>query len=386
MTEMDSFDHPAVSATLVALLLLLGGCPLEIGVDDDTTAMPDDDASDDDVDWGEVRIDQITPSSGPTEGGTQVEIHGEMLGGGGLDIWFGDQPAAILSIDSDHLSVTAPRSAGPGAVDVVVSNDDGQATRSGGFVYEWAGEGLDGGRAFLFYTDIPSIGDLSAQAQVQLYAPDDWDFLDHLPANGACGYNIESPAVFYDYLHAGASVILASNLGQIALGETTGTTGGPMYEEANVPVSAVEFNSSYDLEIPGGDDLPPMVIDQAVITGADFTVFDPDINDPATTPIWSRNPGATLQWTTGGAGESRMLIHLLSVDQNGIPTGGNLTCTCNDGGGFVFGPVDLAYLQSGLNYLYVTRYDMTVWQSPFNGSDGNGVFAVSKVGIIVLTD
>ena len=384
---MPSVVHRACLAShlLLLSLLMLVGCPLEIGVDDDT--MPDDDATDDDdVDWGEVRIDQVTPASGPTEGGTQVEIHGELLGSGGLEVRFGGQTAAILSIDADHLSVTAPRADGPGAVDVTVSNDDGQATRNGGFVYEWDGEGLDGGRAFLFYTDIPSIGDLSAQAQAEFYAPDDWAFLDHLPANGACGFNIESPVVYYDYLDGGTSVMLASNLGQITMGATTGTTGGPVYEEMNVNAGTVEFNSSYDLQLPGGDDLPEMLIDQAVVTGADFTVFDPDINDPTNTPLWYRNPGATLQWTTGGAGESRMLIHLISVDPNGSPTGGNLTCTCNDGGGFVFGPVELAYLQSGLNYLYVTRYDMTTWQNPFNGSDGNGVFAVSKVGIIILMD
>ena len=375
------------AALPLALALLatgpwLAGCPLEIGVSDDDTA-PDDD---DDADWGEVAIDQVTPADGGTEGGDQVEIHGENLGAGGLDVRFGDQSAAILDIDDDHLSVTSPRADGPGAVDVVVTNDMGQDTREGGYVYEWTGEDEDGGRVFLFHTEIPSLGDVTVQALARLYAPDDWGFLDHLPANGACGFNVESPVEYYDYLDAGGSVSFDSTMNSITLGQSSDETGGPIYEENNVFAQAVEFNSSYDLVIPGGVDLPGMTVSQAIVSGSDFLVFDPDINDPTNTPIWTRNPGSTLQWTTGGAGESRLLIHLLSVDGNGSPTGGNLTCTSNDGGGFVFGPVELAYLETGINYLYVSRYDMTTWQNPFNGSDGHGVFAATKVGVIVLVD
>jgi hypothetical protein len=370
----------------LALGLLFIGCPLVIGVYDDDTTTGDDD--DDDVDWGEVVIDQVTPAAGGTEGGDQVEIHGENLGAGGLEVRFGDESAAILSIDDEHLSVTSPRAGEPGAVDVVVTHDLGQDTREGGYVYEWTGEDQDGGRVMLFHNEIPSLGDVSAQALARIYAPDDWGFLDHLPANGACGFNIESPVEFYDYLEAGASVSLQSTLNTIELGQSSDESGGPIYEENNAQVQAVEFNSSYDLVIPGGVDLPGMTIPQAIATGADFVVFDPDINDPSATPMWTRNPGATLQWTSGGGAgnESRMMIHLVSVDPNGNPTGGNLTCTSNDGGGYVFGPVELAYLEAGINYLYVTRYDIDTWQNPFNGSDGHGVFAVTKIGVIVLVD
>ncbi len=378
---------------LIALLpWALVACPrLTIGLDDDSSAADDDTGStgddDDIVEWGEVEVDYITPVNGPTEGGNTVEIYGSNLDGGGLEVNFGGEVAALLSIDDEHLSVTAPAAAAPGPVDVTVSTDDGLSALESGYTYEFSGEGLDGGRVFLFHQEIPALGDPpTAQALARLYEPDDWDFLDHLPANGACGYNIESPSVYYGYLDAGASVSLESYQYSITMGQTSDATGGPFYQELNAPVNAVQFNATYGLELPGGEGLPAMTIEQVVVSGADFTVFDPDIADPYNTPIWTRNPGATLQWTTGGVGETRMLIQLISVDPNGNPTGGNLTCTSNDGGGFVFGPVELAYLQAGLNYLYVSRYDIRSWANPYNGSDGQGVFVVTKIGVILLVD
>lgn len=304
---------------VLALLWALPGCPLIIGLDDDDSAAADDDAADDDAADDDAADDDTTAA------------------------------------DDD-------------------ASDDDDTT--------WA-EGLDGGRVFLFHMHEPSSGGTLTEALARLYVPDDWAFLDHLPANGACGYNIEAPLVLYDYLDAGPSVGLATGQGTIVLTQTSDETGGPIYAEPNVPAAAIQFGGTYSLEIPGGAGLPAMSIPQAIHAGADFAVTEPNIASQ-NMQVWHRNPGATLQWTQGGTADSRMLIQLISIDQNLNPTGGNLTCTSNDGGGMVFGPVELAYLQNGYNALYVGRYDMTTWQNPFNGADGHGVFAVTKIGVIWL--
>ncbi len=291
---------------LLALLWLLPGCPLIIGMDDDSAG--DDDAGDDD-------------DTGDDDGG-----------------------------------------------------DDDDTT--------WA-EGLDGGRAFLFHVHEPSSGGTLSEALVRLYAPDDHDWLDHLPANGSCGYNIEAPTVLYDYLDAGPTVGLGTPNGTITLTMSSDESGGPIYANPEVSPQSVVFGASYSLEVPGGSGLPAMTVPMAIRAGADFAVFDPNLASQQMT-VWHRNPGATLQWTQGGTGDSRMLIQLISIDAYLNPTGGNLTCTSNDGGGFVFGPTELAYLQNGYNALYVSRYDMTTWQNPHNGADGHGVFAASKIGVIWL--
>ena len=364
------------SLLFVALPTLLCACPLVIG-------MYDDSAADDDDDWGTVIIESVIPSQGGVEGGETVQIRGQDLDAGGLWVWFGDQPAAVLSQSSTVLEVVTPRANGPGSVDVMVENEAGRAERELGFVYEWSGEGLDGGRVFLFYVQEPSSGGTLTEALARLYEPDDWGFLDHLPTNGSCQYNVEPPNDLYDYLDAGSTVSLRSAQHTIPMSQTTDETGGPIYEENNVPLASIEFNATYSLDIPGGDGLPEMTIEQAVRSGSDMVVFDPDISAPQMA-VWQRNPGATLQWTQGGIDDSRMLIQVVSIDQNLNPTGGNITCTSNDSGGMVFGPTELAYLEDGYNALYVSRYDISEWTNEFNGSDGHGVFVVSKIGVIWL--
>ena len=370
---------------LVLLPLLAGAdCAVPLGLQDDDVADDDDDDDDDDISpWGEVKIDSVSPDHGVVEGGTTVEIRGEHLDGSGLDVRFGDEPAPLVSIDDDRLQVTTPAGGGPGHVDVSVTTDEGADSVSGGFLYEWSGEGLDGGRVFLFHLEEPAFGTRLANALGRLYTPDDWGFLDHLPANGACGYNVTSPTVLYDYLDAGSQISFGTPQGSIALTQTSDETGGPIYEEPNLSPATIQFNGTYSLDVPGGGGLPAMSISQAILAGPDFAVFDPDLSSPYLTQ-WHRNPGATLQWTTGGDASSRMLIQLISIDENGTPTGGNLTCTSNDGGGFVLGAVELAYLENGYNALWVSRYDITDWQNPYNGSDGYGVFVVSKVGTVFL--
>ncbi len=362
---------------------VIAGCAVPLGLQDDDVTGDDDDDDDDISPWGEVEINSVSPNHGIVEGGTTVEIRGENLDGAGLDVRIGGEAAPLISIDDDLLQVTTPSASAPGHVDVSVTTDDGSDTLSGGFLYEWSGEGLDGGRVFLFHLEEPAFGTRLANALGRLYTPDDWGFLDHLPANGACGYNVESPTALYDYLDAGSQISFGTAQGSIVLSQTSDDTGGPIYEEPNLPVATVQFNGTYSLELPGGGGLPEMSIPQAIRAGPDFSVFDPDLSSQFMTQ-WHRDPGATLQWTTGGDASSRMLIQLISIDPNGTPTGGNLTCTSNDGGGFVFGPSELAYLQNGYNALWVSRYDITSWQNPYNGSDGYGVFVTSKVGTVFL--
>ncbi len=372
---------------MAALPLILGAadCAVPLGLqDDDVSGDDDDDDNDDDISpWGEVDVDSVSPNHGEVEGGATVEIRGENLDGSGLDVRFGDEPALIVSIDDDRLQVTTPGAAGPGSVDVTVTTDDGADGLSGGFLYEWSGEDEDGGRIFLFHMEEPAFGTRLANALGRLYVPDDWGFLDHLPANGSCGYNVASPTVLYDYLDAGPQISFGTAQGSIVLTQTSDETGGPIYEEPNLSVATVQFDGTYSLDLPGGDGLPEMSIPQAILAGSDFSVFDPDLSSQLLT-YWHRDPGATLQWSQGGDAGSRMLIQLISIDEMGTPTGGNLTCTSNDGGGMVFGPVELAYLQNGYNALYVSRYDITDWQNPYNGSDGKGVFVVTKVGTVFL--
>jgi IPT/TIG domain-containing protein len=82
----------------------------------------------------QATIDAISPNTGAAAGGTVVTITGENLDGvSGVD--FGGVAGTNLVIDSaEQLRVTTPAGAA-GAADVVVHDDAGDVTVTGGFTY-----------------------------------------------------------------------------------------------------------------------------------------------------------------------------------------------------------------------------------------------------------
>jgi hypothetical protein len=84
-------------------------------------------------------VGTVSPSSGPTSGGTAVTITGTNLDSTS-SVTFGGTPAPFSVVSATTLSaVTPPGTAG--AVDVVVTNPAGSATATGAFTYV-AGPGI----------------------------------------------------------------------------------------------------------------------------------------------------------------------------------------------------------------------------------------------------
>ncbi|MDD1655389.1 MAG: IPT/TIG domain-containing protein, partial [Methanomicrobiales archaeon] len=82
-------------------------------------------------------VTSITPASGPTAGGTDVTIGGaDFLDGGSFGVTIGGNPATnVVRVDATHITATTPAHAA-GAVDVVVTNSDGQTgTLADGYTY-----------------------------------------------------------------------------------------------------------------------------------------------------------------------------------------------------------------------------------------------------------
>ncbi|MEP6639891.1 MAG: IPT/TIG domain-containing protein, partial [Chloroflexota bacterium] len=80
-------------------------------------------------------ISAVTPSSGPTAGGTAVTISGTGFGGPGTTVSLGGVLATVSGGSTSSLSVTSPAHAA-GAVDVVVTNPDSQTvTQAAAFTY-----------------------------------------------------------------------------------------------------------------------------------------------------------------------------------------------------------------------------------------------------------
>ncbi|WP_257450218.1 IPT/TIG domain-containing protein [Archangium lipolyticum] len=84
------------------------------------------------------RITGISPSSGPSTGGTRVSLTGSGFEPGATVSFGGVAASGVTVADGEHLSATTPAHA-VGVVDVVVSNPSGsRATLGGGFTYEKA--------------------------------------------------------------------------------------------------------------------------------------------------------------------------------------------------------------------------------------------------------
>ncbi|MEE1764413.1 IPT/TIG domain-containing protein [Streptomyces sp. SP18BB07] len=79
-------------------------------------------------------IDTVSPATGPTAGGTVVTITGTSLDGVSA-VNFGATPGTALTIlSAKKLTVTAPAGTA-GAKDVVLIDDAGNVTKTGGFTY-----------------------------------------------------------------------------------------------------------------------------------------------------------------------------------------------------------------------------------------------------------
>ncbi|ATB33021.1 IPT/TIG domain-containing protein [Melittangium boletus] len=84
------------------------------------------------------RITGISPSSGPSTGGTRVSLTGTGFEPGATVSFGGVAASGVTVVDAEHLSATTPAHA-VGVVDVAVSNPSGsRTTLGGGFTYEKA--------------------------------------------------------------------------------------------------------------------------------------------------------------------------------------------------------------------------------------------------------
>lgn len=78
-------------------------------------------------------IDSVTPASGPIAGGTVVTIRGTNLDGAS-GVTIGVAATALTVVSPSELRVTTAATTA-GAKDVVLADDGGNVTRTGGFTY-----------------------------------------------------------------------------------------------------------------------------------------------------------------------------------------------------------------------------------------------------------
>jgi len=87
-----------------------------------------------DVLFLDATIASVTPATGPVAGGTNVTIKGANFGGVSAVSFGGTAATLVAIVDETTLTCRTPAHAA-GAVNVVVTDDSGAVTKTGGFTY-----------------------------------------------------------------------------------------------------------------------------------------------------------------------------------------------------------------------------------------------------------
>lgn len=83
---------------------------------------------------GPVTVAGLMPDFGPTAGGTSVVVHGSGFEGT-VEVFLGDQPAEVLSVEPERIEITTPAGSSAGPQTVYVLTDAGAGIVRGGFTY-----------------------------------------------------------------------------------------------------------------------------------------------------------------------------------------------------------------------------------------------------------
>lgn len=370
-----------VSAWIALALLGCTNIGLEEGLEQETGSTPDTGPDREDE---PVYISSLSPSEGPTAGGTEVVISG--WGFGSVpSVEFGATSVDVTSVDDETLVVVTPGVNAAGAADVTVYSATGSYTAPDAFTYTDGGSGGDGGglegvaaTAQISYqynlcTDcwVPPADEEVASATVSFFDPVTVDFLDWLPAPGACATNplpTDPPLTYRDagsfvYLNSGArSITLAQSLANDAITYTASTDMGSMQ------ASEISHNSGYDLVVAtGGTDIAPYTAEDVVYTGQFFEELIPMPSGLFSYGL-SSSQSTTWAWQPAGVGSSLFYIEYDFYNQTTGAFLGMTVCVDYDTGTMATPPSAILGNRNNLVVITLARLETGVSELP----DGSG--------------
>jgi hypothetical protein len=339
-----------------------------------------------------VRIDAVTPDEGPIDGGTEVVVSGRGFDGT-VRVRFDDATALVDVTSSNTLRVAVPPApqGRPGAVDVTVTSDRGEATLPDAFTYVGAADtdtalppsaaGKVVGYVELGHlqTACPACfgrsSSLDIQATAIFHAPTDVDWNDWLPANGTCGAGYDPYDLTVVVEDLGPTLVLQSGVNAIALTRGSSPSYDPTYLSGPLNDAQIVRNASWDLVIPGPGDWGTTTLPGALVTGTLITAIAPEglllTGDGLFTQPLDR-AGQVFSWTPLGA--DRAIVRLTAADG----TNRTITCVGADAGSLLVPGGALSTWQRGTPVIV----DVYRWrESEGTRGDGGRVQTVSWFGI-----
>ncbi len=285
---MATRSHRGLPWLLVALLA--AGCTAtQVDDDDDTTTTDDDDSTP----TGEVTITAVSPSSGAPEGGYPADVYGTYFTTAeDMQIAFGERTAAVQECVDNRCTVTVPAAGEDGPVDVTVVNSIGEGELEDGFTYELD---LDELTTYVVYlarleyaypdaytppTSSVVYGRGWLVEPMELDVPRQVLWGNQLPTLGNCTMfdrNTDWVDAEWNALSGGDELILSGP----ATWQLDRYWSYYTLDDGDV---ANWSSGVYTLDVPGGGDLPPDVVEEGLYAPAAFTTvpaMDPETTTPA---------------------------------------------------------------------------------------------------------
>ena len=273
--------------------LLLSACGNTYEADDDTTGdddTADDDTGDDDtVNLNEPSISAVTPSSGDLNGGYAINIYGaNFTNTEDTEIYFDDVLTNLQGCGPAQCTILAPPWDEQESVTVRLINSGGQTSLADGFSYVEDMSALTSyyismTRFQYVYPDIykpPPSSEFSIVAgffdPMQMDVIPEAFYYGLLPSTGDCAVgniNTDANELYVDPMDAGDSVTLIGPGSEFVVPKDTGA-GGWAYILDGMDIYADWDPGSYALQIPGGDDMGPEEVQNALVA-PDATLVDP---------------------------------------------------------------------------------------------------------------
>jgi hypothetical protein len=372
-----------------------GGQDDDASTSDDDTTHEDDDTStpdDDTTPAADLRLLEIDPDHGSTEGGYLVTLSYEGDLGtedeDEVDVLFGEVPADVVAVTNDQVLVTAPEACLAEELDVRLEGPAGADEEE--FLYEPWATGLDAAVFGAYRTEDRRNSPVLTSGLVELgfFEPNASPPLGHLPPLETCTPNIIPPDYNRDYVQVGNSLVLSAGMAV----SVPWNGSEEHYVNGNVTLSALPPSSSFSITgatSPGGC---PLELDDVLRSPDGLTVVQPTFAAGGG-ECWYMQDACTgvpplgiLEWSLPSSSQpgDAVFIQFTNNDTGAL----EYLCHVQDDGSFVLDQTDLLQMSQGWKTVLVNRYRRTSTVDPASGATRHGVFVDSEIGYIAvfLTD
>ena len=358
-----------------------------------------------------VRLLNIDPYFGPTEGGTSVTLTVEGLDAA-TQIWFGDAELDVTKVAADQILVTTPYLGFEAVVQVRVANALGEDQWAEGFTYTdgsqpdppdtGGGEtgdtdtdtdtdtgsnptGKTAGLVEMSLLQVACPACFGMTTSVQVFAtvgfhnPVSQSWTDWMPSVGSCAQNLTPTGLSVSFEDVGEYVYLSSGSRSVSLRKSNGD-GGATYQSSGLTETDYVRTASYDLSVPGDSGKEAV---GAIRTPQGWTSIEPfELLYTQPTSAFSaiiRKQNAQFSWAPSG-GSGTFVILLQAYNAAGTTYLGSVMCRGNDNGALTIPTAQLQSFPKG-SLLAVSFYRYQIENATLPGS-GHSIEGIASFGVM----